>query len=774
MDKTIHKLEFDKIKTQLSHYCACSLGKDLVEKLSMYQDQEEVKKQLGLTDEAMRLVYAYGTLPMGGVHDIGYAIKKAKMDGLLYPQDLLAIFASLEAVTSIKNYQADIENQEVPCFNELVDHLQTIKPLAQSISSCIDYDGSVKDSASSTLYGIRRRIRTLEASIRTKMNQLVSSQKEYLSEAIVTTRNDRFVLPVKTVSKGHVKGIVHAESSSSHTSYIEPESVVRMNNQITEEKNNEQEEIENILFELSQKVKANALTLEYNQEDLQILDFMFAKGAYAKAIDGQIATITDDLTTLSLKQARHPLIDPDQVVANDIELQAPYCLLLITGSNTGGKTVTLKTTGLLAMMALSGLAIPVKEATIPFYDAIYCDLGDEQSIEQSLSTFSSHIKKIISILDNVTHRSLVLIDEIGSGTDPREGESLAQAILDRLLEYHCHVLSSTHYSGLKKYAQENPNVLYASVEFDLETMKPTYHLLNHVIGQSYAFEISRRLGLDAKIVENARHIKDEMMSDEDRLMETLEKEMEHQRQLELKLQEALHENELKEKELIRKLKEFENRKETLLDQAKEQANGLLEEAKQEIQVVLDDLKSQGQEVKPHHVSDAKHTLEGLKYASKNKNNQDAPTLGHEYAVGERVKILSVNREGVVQSVSKKGLVVSLGGLKMQLKENEVAYIGKPLKPKVKSNGRSISKQSTGHYEINVIGMRYEEAMRVVDKFLDDALVNNYPHVRIVHGMGTGVLRKGIRKMLEKNKNVVSFRDGGPNEGGLGATLVYFE
>lgn len=773
MNNINERLEFNKIKEILYTFTASTLGKQLVDELEMYNDKQTLLYQLELTKEAYQLVFSYGAVPLGGVSDISNYVQKATMDGVLYPQDLLAVARNIEAVRSIKNY-CDENELDTINFNELVKKLTPVTSLLQDILRCVNYDGTILDNASSELYGIRKRIRQIEASIHVKMEQLAISQKDYLSEAIVTTRNDRFVLPVKSASKGNVRGIIHAESASSKTSYIEPESIVLINNQLTEERHREIEEIERILFELSQSVKANALSLKYNQEILQILDFMFAKGKYATNIDGVIATIDFEYKGIELKQARHPLIEVDKVVANDIEIVDPYEMLLITGSNTGGKTVALKTVGLLSIMALSGLAVPAVSATIPFYDQVFCDLGDEQSIEQSLSTFSSHMKRIISILDRVTTNSLVLIDEIGSGTDPREGECLAQAILDELHEFHCHTIASTHYSGLKKYAQEKEYVIFASVEFDLELMRPTYRLLSGLIGQSYAFEISTRLGLKSKIVEKARKIKEDAMSEEDRLLETLETELENNRQLQERLEASIVDNNKIERELNHKIRQFENNKEKMMQDAKTEANKYIEESKQLVQVVLDELKQNSYEVKPHVVIDAKHQLDKLKVVD--EKTISLSNDNRDYVVGDRVKILSLGREGSIAAVNKNGtLSVSLGGLKMQLKKEEVEFIGKVLKQKTKSNSRSVIKTNTsGSYEVNVIGLRYEEAMRIVDKFLDDALLNHYPHVRVVHGMGTGVLRKGVRKMIERNKSVKSFRDGGPTEGGLGATVVFFE
>ena len=772
MRKIYETLEFDQVKNQLMNFVSSTLGRHKVDELEMYQDKDELLYQLALTDEASRLLYGYGRLPIGGLRDNTLLYQKAKMDGIIYPRDLLSIVSSLEATAQVIEYQEKSEI-DTPNFNELVSQLVSINELSKEILRCVSYDGEIYDHASSELYRIRKTIRNIETNIQLKMEQLSSLQKDNLSEAIVTQRNDRFVLPVKSSHKHQVKGIVHAESASSKTAYIEPESVVLMNNQLAEEKMKEADEIERILYELSQLVKKHLLVLIKNQEVMQMLDFMFAKGGYANHTQSNIATIIEGFDELKLYQARHPLIDPKTVVANDIIVVKPHHMLLITGSNTGGKTVTLKTMGLLTMMSLSGLAIPVTRASIPFFDAIYCDLGDEQSIEQSLSTFSSHMKKIVEITNNVTSQSLVLIDEVGSGTDPKEGESLAQAILEFLHGYHCMIVASTHYSALKKYAKEKEYVLTCSVEFNLESMRPTYHLLPGSVGQSYAFEISSRLGLNEHIVANARELKQLSLTQEEVLLEKLEAELEANRQLQEKLNEAIALNQKQEKQWQHQIKQLENKKEELLEEAKAKANEIIEEAKEEVQIVLDDIKAQSKDVKPHVVIDAKHQLDGLKYIKTQEVIKN--TEKHTYKLGDRVIILSVNREGEIVSLPKNNkLTVSLGGLKMQVNEDEIKYIGPAIKIKTKVNTKSLKKMSTGHYEINVIGMRYEEAMAMVDKFLDNALVHNYPHVRIVHGMGTGVLRKGVRQMLTKNKNVVSFRDGGPNEGGLGATLVYFE
>ena len=406
-----------------------------------------------------------------------------------------------------------------------------------------------------------------------------------------------------------------------------------------------------------------------------------------------------------------------------------------------------------------------------FQCLIKVDLGDEQSIEQSLSTFSSHMKRLVEITNEVTEKSLVLLDEIGSGTDPREGQSIAEAILRYLHQINPLIVASTHYSGLKEFAKNEDYILVAAVEFDQELMQPTYRLIEGSVGNSYAIEISSRLGLNQEIVDMAYQIKEESLTDTDKLLEKLQNEL-AQVQIEKDRLEALtNETEVKMNKYERLISSFEKHKDEMMEKAKAEANKLLEESKQEIDLVVEDLKQQAV-LKQHVVIDAKRNLDLLKHEPKKVINEEV----HEYQVGDVVKVLSANRQGEILSINKKGiLTINMSGLKLNAKPEEVSFISKKVKPKkVKSNLKSLRKTTNQSYELNIIGKRYEEAMAIVDKFLDDAIVNNYTMVRIIHGMGTGVLRNGVRKMLDKNKNVVSYRDGGPNEGGLGATLVYFE
>jgi len=763
-------LELNKILDELSRYTACSLGKERIAAMAYFDSLEDLSRELEKTDEALRMVSAYGTVGLGGLHDVSHAMRKAEMDGTLLPSELLEVIGHVDVTRSVLNYHHECA-LEVPYFDEACQGLVILKNLKQKIEQCISPEAEIYDHASSELARIRRSIRQCEGQIRSKMNHYLVSEKDYLAENIITSRNDRFVIPVKMGYQNKVKGIVHAQSASHQTAYIEPEAIVLLNNQLQGLKSQEQDEMERILYALSQEVKKEAFHILDNQDIFAEIDFLFAKGSYAHAHDCVVAQVVDDYHTFYLKNARHPLIDPQKVVSNTIRLDSPQHILLITGSNTGGKTVNLKTAGLLSLMSLYGMAIPVSEAIIPFFDDIYVDLGDEQSIEQSLSTFSSHMSKLVDITSHVTMHSLVLIDEVGSGTDPQEGQSIAQAIIEYLHEYHCICIATTHYSSLKRHAKTSDYILLASVAFDEEKFAPTYRLILGESGRSYAMEISSRLGLSNRIIERAKEIKQASQGEAEKLLERLESEMEKTRQIQEDYEEKLAQTAALESKWKHRQEVFDREKQRYLDEAQAVANELVEKTKSEVDILLHEFKNKGQNMKMHEVIETKHQLDAL------KKEKEAPVLvgdkNHVYETGDIVRILSMNRDAEVLDVKKDELNVSMGGIKMQVKKEDVSFVSKKKKPKiVKTRGQTVKK--TGAYEINVIGMRYEEAMRTVDKFIDDALVTGYPSVRIVHGMGTGALRNGVHQLLKKHKHIASFRNGGPNEGGLGVTLAYFE
>ena len=770
MKNTYDTLEFNQIRNKVEAFCISSLAKDKIETLQPYQDVEDLKLDQKYLDQAMCLIYKYGRLPMGYYNDVEPLLLKANKDGTLFGEDFVQIVYLLNNVKEIINYLSDKEIKENELIN-LCNQFILPKQLLKEINRCIDSSGNVLDNASKELRRIRRQILSIEANIRTKIEQVKAANKDYLSQEAISSRNNHLVLPVKAGNKNIVKGIVHAVSATGQTMFIEPEIIVSMNNQLVHARDDELREINRILTELSRMVKDNYDLLHENQELIVEIDVIFAKAGYGVQIDGVVPEVCENYSSFSLIKARHPLIDKDKVVANSIILNEPKRMLLISGSNTGGKTVVLKTAGLLSLMALCGMAVPCNQAVVPMFDQICVDLGDEQSIEQSLSTFSSHMKRLVEITNDVSEKSLVLLDEIGSGTDPKEGQSIAEAILRYLHKVNPLIVASTHYSGLKEFAKNEEYILVAAVEFDQEKMIPTYRLIEGSVGNSYAIEISSRLGLKEEIVELAYQIKENSLTDSDKLLEKLQDEL-TQVQLERDRLELLT-NEAKNKmnRYERLINNFEKQKDELIENAKQQANQLLEDSKQEIDLVVEELKKQA-ELKQHVVIEAKRNLDLLKHEEKKIINEEK----HAYQVGDIVKVLSANRQGEILSINKKGiLTISMSGLKLNAKPEEVIFVSKKIKPKkVKSNLKSLRKSTNQSYELNIIGKRYEEAMLLVDKFLDDALVNNYSMVRIIHGIGTGVLRNGVKKMLEKNNNVVSYRDGGPNEGGLGATLVYFE
>ena len=767
MKKYYETLEFSMIQKAIKNYCFSEMAKNQVDALKPYHDLDDLKLYQDDVFHAMTIIYAYGRIPLAPYEDIEEIIQKAQKGGVCYPQDFLKIIQILKNVLEIQNYlENDIEKSHLV---ETMELFYLPKDLYNEIQKCIDPSGNIYDHASPELYRLRRQINAIEVNMRKKIEALKLQNKDYLSHDVISTRNDHFVLPVNVSYKNQVKGIQHGHSSSGRTTYVEPEAIVAYNNQLAQVKQDEQIEIHRILLELTKKVKSYDRVLKENLEIMIDVDVIFAIGEYGKKLDMVLPIVDEDFQGIEMLKARHPLIDQNKIIANDIVLKKPQDILLISGSNTGGKTVALKTAGLLSLMAICGLPIPVKEAKVPLFDEIFVDVGDEQSIEQSLSTFSSHMKRLVAITQEASKKNLVIIDEICSGTDPHEGESLAQAILTYLHEKGAYVLASTHYSALKEYAKESDYIKIASVEFDQEKMKPTYRLIDGSVGNSYAIEISKHLGLNQQIIDHAAFLKSESMTTSQKLLEKLQTEMEALRQQKEELDKLQIEVQNKEKHYQQLLDNYQSRKERMIEKAQDEANDLLKQAQDKADVILKELQGQ---MKPHQVIQAKKQLDDLKYQKKTQENHE----DHDYKIGDIVKVLAVNRQGEIIDINKKGLLtISMGGLKLNAKKSEVQFMHEKVPEKKEtSNIRSLRKATKQSFELNIIGMRYEEAMIAVDKFIDNALVSNYSMVRIIHGMGTGVLRKGVRKLLDKNKYVKSYQDGGPNEGGLGATLVYFE
>ncbi|SFE36073.1 DNA mismatch repair protein MutS2 [Sharpea azabuensis] len=759
-------LEFSKILDQVAMYAHSSLATKRVLDLTAYKDLDELHDEIKRTNEAMDIARLLGRLPINAMDDISGAIKLAKTDAILSPEELYAIYHVLDNVSHLKSYFASYEG-EIVALRDYVTTLEGDEHLKSEIERCILPDFSIADDASAALLKIRKSMRSLTSSIRKTMESYLKTSGDALSLDNLTSRNDRLVLAVKSDHRSEIKGLVHATSASGQTFYIEPERVVTMNNELNDLRADEQEEIRRILKTLSRYVKRIAISLSYDLELVTVLDFIFAKAEYGNFIDGMMPDVVQN-GNLSLHQARHPLIDPEKVVANDIILKQK--VLMITGSNTGGKTVTLKTAGLLSLMAEAGLPVSATKATIPFFDEIYVDMGDDQSIAESLSTYSSHVKKQIQYLHLASKHSLVLIDEIGSGTDPQEGSALAKAMIDAFIQKGCTLIITTHYGSLKNYGQAHDDIALASVGFNIETMKPTYKLKLDTIGSSYAFEIAENLGMDEAIIKKALAYQQEDENETERLAKKLAIKEAELSEKEEYLTKTLAQAQADKQSYEKKLAGIERQREATLEQAKKASNALLDDAKKMIDEIVKEVREKDN-IKDHEVLNAKHMLDDLKHEKKQK----VKVQNHTFVVGDHVKIDSMNREGDISEVLKNHQVtVLVSGLAIKLKDTDITFLHPKTKvQKVKSGGRPKMKK-TGHYEVNIIGMRYQEAMDTVDKFIDDAIVLGYPSVRIVHGMGTGVLRNGVRKMLKTNKNVKAFRDGGPNEGGLGATVVDLE
>lgn len=759
-------LEFSKILDQVAMYAHSSLATKRVLDLTAYKDLDELHDEIKRTNEAMDIARLLGRLPINAMDDISGAIKLAKTDAILSPEELYAIYHVLDNVSHLKSYFASYEG-EIVALRDYVTTLEGDEHLKSEIERCILPDFSIADDASAALLKIRKSMRSLTSSIRKTMESYLKTSGDALSLDNLTSRNDRLVLAVKSDHRSEIKGLVHATSASGQTFYIEPERVVTMNNELNDLRADEQEEIRRILKTLSRYVKRIAISLSYDLELVTVLDFIFAKAEYGNFIDGMMPDVVQN-GNLSLHQARHPLIDPEKVVANDIILKQK--VLMITGSNTGGKTVTLKTAGLLSLMAEAGLPVSATKATIPFFDEIYVDMGDDQSIAESLSTYSSHVKKQIQYLHLASKHSLVLIDEIGSGTDPQEGSALAKAMIDAFIQKGCTLIITTHYGSLKNYGQAHDDIALASVGFNIETMKPTYKLKLDTIGSSYAFEIAENLGMDEAIIKKALAYQQEDENETERLAKKLVIKEAELSEKEEYLTKTLAQAQADKQSYEKKLAGIEKQREATLEQAKKASNALLDDAKKMIDEIIKEVREKDN-IKDHEVLNAKHMLDDLKHEKKQK----VKVQNHTFVVGDHVKIDSMNREGDISEVLKNHQVtVLVSGLAIKLKDTDITFLHPKIKvQKVKSGGRPKMKK-TGHYEVNIIGMRYQEAMDTVDKFIDDAIVLGYPSVRIVHGMGTGVLRNGVRKMLKTNKNVKAFRDGGPNEGGLGATVVDLE
>ena len=777
----IEKLEFNKILEKLSDYCVTYLGKELAKNLKVSNDINIVKLTLKETEEAVNLIYKNSTPPLLAIADIGKYLKILESGMLLTNMPLLQLAQIFKTAQELKKYfnKEYINTDEFPILSSIFSNLYNNLDIQNKIFSSIIDEETIDDKASVQLQKIRKKEKNVEQDIRNKLNNMLHSSQfsKYLQENIITIRNDRFVIPIKEEYRSQVKGFIHDVSNAGSTIFIEPISIFELNNELSQLKKEEEIEIEKILQELTNLFIPYIEELKTDVETIGKLDFIFAKAKYSKDING-ITPIINKEKIIELKNARHPLIDKEKVVPISIELGKDYKTLVITGPNTGGKTVTLKTVGLLTCMACSGLNIPASEkSSIYVFDKIFADIGDAQSIADSLSTFSSHMLNIVDIANHANSNSLILVDELGSGTDPLEGANLAIAILDYFKNKGALTIATTHYQELKKYALTTKEFENASVEFNVDTLSPTYKLLIGIPGKSNAFAISKKLGLDEKIIEKANSL----MSKKDIDFETLLKNI-YDNKSKLEEEKIQIEKELQKVTELRKELEKQNnikkeQEEEIINNAKIKARNILLEAKEEATEIIKEMSNTSNN---KELEKSRNKLnEKIKNIKLVKSSDEAHLSNTENTIdvkditpNMKVYVTNLNKEGIVLShVSKNNEVqVQIGSMKMSINIRNLQKIKE--NSKTETNAYShVPKARNVKTEINVIGMTVEEANFVIDKFLDDSVLANLKTVRIVHGKGTGKLRKGIHEFLKTNPHVKSFRLGNFGEGEMGVTVV---
>jgi len=781
-EKALHTLEYDKIIRRLTGLAATSLGREVAEKLTPSRELEIVKRRLAATDEASRAVSLKGAPPFGGITDIRSSLQRAKLQGMLQPPELMEVAQFIMGSRRLNRFIASAgEETELPLLSDLCEPLTDFKALEDEIRRCIDEQGDVLDSASPELASMRRDIRVNEGRAREKLESLIrsSSVQKMLQETLITMRNDRYVIPVKQEYRAHFGGIVHDQSGSGATLFIEPEAVVQMNNKLRELKIKEQNEVERILRKLTAEVGERADLLAGDAEILGIIDFVFAKASLAHALSATLPVMNDE-GKIVLYKGRHPLLDIKTAVPIDIELGESYTSIIVTGPNTGGKTVSLKTIGLLSLMAMSGLFVPAEDGSrLCVFDGIYADIGDEQSIEQSLSTFSSHMTNLISMLGQVTSRSLVLLDELGAGTDPAEGSALAIAILEHLQKLGCRLIATTHYSELKAYAYNREGITNASMEFDVATLRPTYRLLVGVPGRSNAFAIAERLGLPKSIIDHARG---EVSEDElkvDSMIASLEQDR-LQAETERRTAEMLRlETEKLRKEIQEERFKLQEQKAKLLEAAREEARQQVAKAKREAEEIISDLRrlalEEGASVKEHKLIEAKKRLEEAVPDPVSRPTRQGGAKPAKIVAGDEVKVHSLNGQKghVVELVGSGEAVVQLGILKMKVSLSDLEPMRSASSAKTPAQATTVkrSRDENIRTELDLRGMALDEALMEVDRFLDEAFLGNLGQVYIIHGKGTGALRSGIQDFLRRHKHVKSYRLGQFGEGGAGVSVA---
>ena len=791
--KVYHTLEYYKILDMLAGYASCEETRKRALALTPITDAAEIEHLQQTTSDALSRLYKGSGISFAGIHNVNASLKRLDIGGSLNTTELLHICSLLEVAKRAKAYdRSDCADDKTDSLSPLFSQIEPLSPLLEEIKRCVIGEDEIADDASPALFKIRKSIRGMNDRIHAQLTNLMNNTttRNYLQDAVITMRDGRYCLPVKAEAKTSVPGMVHDQSSSGSTLFIEPMAVVNLNNELRELFLKEQDEINVILADLSNRVAENANGIRQDYSVLAELDFIFAKAQLAKSYNG-VAPIFNEEGRIHIRKGRHPLLDTKKVVPIDVRLGEDFRQLIVTGPNTGGKTVSLKTVGLLTLMGQSGLHIPAADRSeLAIFHEIFADIGDEQSIEQSLSTFSSHMTNIVKILDQADDRSLCLFDELCAGTDPTEGAALAISILHKLHQYGATTMATTHYSELKVYALSTPGVENACCEFNVETLSPTYRLLIGIPGKSNAFAISSKLGLAANIIDDAKsRLSDKDVDFEDMLANleasriTIEKE-----QLEIKKYKAEVEN-LKKK-LTDKNEKLDARRDEILRKANEEAVQILKEAKDLADETIRNFNKYGQGQAPMSKMEKERSKvrDKMNKSEKNLSMKKKEMINHKVPkklrIGDSVKVLSMNLKGTVHTLpnAKGDLYVQMGILRSLVNINDLVLIDdestSPIAKKYgggSSSGKiKMSKSSSVSTEINLIGMTVDEAIAHLDKYLDDAYIAHLPSVRIVHGKGTGALRSAVHAHLKRQKYVKSFRLGEAGEGDAGVTIAEFE
>lgn len=757
-------IDLAEVLAQISAYASFSRSKSLIEDANVQEDLITVRHDLALASEAMTFDQNGQWVSMGGLSDISLSVSQASKGMTLSPSDLLAVASFLRAVRTVSKA---FEEESYPLLHEIAASMNECPHLLEAIDRCVDLTGSIKEDATPALRSLNQHLIRQRASLLSLGRNFVKKNAASLMDTTTTTIGGRLCVLVKAADKYRFGGMIHGSSQSGQASYLEPTAFVEANNEIQSLISEIEEEKHRICAELSAQVGSSALALDSDLESLTVIDIALSKGKWANKMDGVIPTFITRDNSFTLEFARHPLIDPKKVVANNYSLNKDEGILMVTGPNMGGKTATLKTIGLSMVFAHMGFPVVAHRAIVPWYDNFWFDIGDGQSISDNLSTFSAHATRLARLIRHANAHSFILLDEIGNGTDPQEGSALAQAVLEHLLEVGATTITSTHYNEVKAFGKSSPHVLVASVEFDPQTMKPTYRFLPGVSGASYAYSIARGCGMPSSVLERAQSIKDSHQSDVQKQLEILEKQQQQAQAKQDRFDHLIQEAHKVQKQADEERAKWEKKKKKLDEDYEHELEIMLDEKRDEASVILKKMrKAQG----PRHEAiamarDLDQLDAGLKESSEPSARKQEPLKAGDY-----VHIESLNNHGEIQEIRKKKATVLVNGKRVQVSVDQLSRMARP---QVKKPAHKINERIFESFplELNIIGMRVEEGIHALDHYLDQAVYHNVKNVRIIHGMGTGALRNAVWDDLKKQSIVKSYSAGGPGEGGLGATIV---